>query len=148
MKGRRSSSGSLFDKLLVPRLENYGQNHDLTDTDAACEYLRAAYKEYGRQKLPALRQQVERAVEAIARKGGVTKAELRLQVRRGCQPRPISVQPLGAARHVCCRCATHRPHTHPLTAGSRAAARQQQQAGGRRRQQQQQRQRLRGGQRL
>ena len=40
------------------------------------EYLRRNYKEYQRQKVPALRQQVERAVETIARKGGVSKAEL------------------------------------------------------------------------
>ncbi|PSC72207.1 Ribosome biogenesis ATPase RIX7 isoform B [Micractinium conductrix] len=85
MKGGRRSSGGggggsgLFDRLLVPRVENYGTNNDITDTDAVCEYLRRNYKEYQRHKLPALRQQVERAVEAIARRGGVTKAELRLQ---------------------------------------------------------------------
>lgn len=80
MKGKRSPGQSLYDKLLVPRIENYGANNDITDTDGVCEYLRKAYKEYARHKLPAFRQQVERAVEAIARKGGITKAELRLQV--------------------------------------------------------------------
>lgn len=80
MKGRKSPGGGLFDRLLVPRIENYGQNHDITDSEAVVEYLRRNYKEYQRQKVPALRQQVERAVETIARKGGVTKAELRLQV--------------------------------------------------------------------
>lgn len=92
MKGKRSPGTGLFDKLILPRIENYGQNNDITDTDAVCEYLRRNYKEYNRQKLPALRQQVERAVEAIARRGGVTKAELRLQVRRS--PRP-------PANHAC-----------------------------------------------
>lgn len=54
-------------------------NHDPA-AEAVCEYLRRNYREYTRTKLPVFRQQVERAVEAIARKGGVTKAELRLQV--------------------------------------------------------------------
>ncbi len=52
----------------------------LLAAEAVCEYLRRNYREYTRTKLPVFRQQVERAVEAIARKGGVTKAELRLQV--------------------------------------------------------------------
>lgn len=82
MKGRKSPGGGLFDRLLVPRIENYGQNHDITDSEAVVEYLRRNYKEYQRQKVPALRQQVERAVETIARKGGVSKAELRLQVMK------------------------------------------------------------------
>ena len=82
MKGKRSPGTALYDKLLVPRIENYGSNSDITDTDAVCEYLRRNYKEYSRHKLPVFRQQVERAVETIARRGGVTKAELRLQVGR------------------------------------------------------------------
>ena len=110
MKGKRSPGPSLFDKLLVPRIENYGSNNDITDIDAVCEYLRRNYKEYTRQKLPALRQQVERAVDAIARKGGVTKAELRLQVsKRG-----------GAAsqqrQHACAACGGRPP---PLLLGCR-----------------------------
>jgi len=91
MKGKRSPGAGLFDKLLVPRLENYACNNDVTDIEAACDYLRRCYKEYQRQKLPALRQQVERAVDVIARKGGVTKSELRLQVgarRSRCRSTP------------------------------------------------------------
>ena len=86
-KGKRSPGGTIFDRLLVPRIENYGSNNDITETDEVCEYLRRNYKEYTRQKLPAFRQQVERAVAVIARRGGVTKAELRLQV--------------GSLMHVC-----------------------------------------------
>jgi hypothetical protein len=85
MKGKRSPGISLFDKLLIPRIQNYGSNNDITDTDSVIEYLRRNYKEYTRHKLPVFRQQVERAVEAIARRGGVSKAELRLQV--GSRPR-------------------------------------------------------------
>lgn len=80
-QGKRSPGTSLFDKLIVPRIENYGSNNDITDTEAVCEYLRRNYKEYTRVKLLVFRQQVQRAVDAIVRKGGVTKAELRLQVR-------------------------------------------------------------------
>ncbi|KAL4452367.1 hypothetical protein ABPG75_008029 [Micractinium tetrahymenae] len=93
MKGRKSPGSGLFDRLLVPRIENYGQNHDVTDSDAVVEYLRRNYKEYQRQKVPALRQQVERAVEAIARRGGVTKAELRLQA---AERRHVSSRSQGA----------------------------------------------------
>ena len=80
MKNKRSPGTSILDKLLVPRIEGYGSNNDITDTDAVCEYLRQNHREYTRQKLQVLKQLVERAVDAIARKGGVTKAELRLQV--------------------------------------------------------------------
>lgn len=112
MKGKRSPGAGLFDKLLVPRLENYASNNDVTDIEAACDYLRRCYKEYQRQKLPALRQQVERAVDVIARKGGVTKSELRLQVgacRSGAGP-----------HHACGACelpATHRPSTASRAGG-------------------------------
>ena len=82
MKNKRSPGTSILDKLLVPRIEGYGSSNDITDTDAVCEHLRENYREYTRQKLQVLKQLVERAVDAIARKGGVTKAELRLQVGR------------------------------------------------------------------
>ena len=101
MKGRRSSSSGLLDRLLIPRVQNYGSNNDITDTEAVCEYLRRNYKEYTRHKLPVFRQQVERAVDAIARKGGVTKAELRLQVgMRGRRPAGGAGPP---ATHACAR---------------------------------------------
>ena len=162
MKQKRTSGSGLFDKLLVPRIENYGTNNDITDTgaaagsplatlgplsqlrlvwcgcspllcsqcepdpdpavgaDAVCEYLRRNYREYTRTKLPVFRQQVERAVEAIARKGGVTKAELRLQVGAGLRwlGRPAglrlcSVQP--------CPCCCHRCHLRCCTTASHCA---------------------------
>lgn len=91
MKGRKSPGSGLLDRLLLPRIENYGQNHDITDSEAVVEYLRRHYKEYQRQKVPALRQQVERAVEAIARRGGITKAELRLQVGEERGPERITM---------------------------------------------------------
>ena len=34
MKQKRTSGSGLLDKLLVPRIENYGTNNDITDTGA------------------------------------------------------------------------------------------------------------------
>ena len=105
MKNKRSPGTSILDKLLVPRIEGYGDSNDITDTDAVCEHLKHTYREYRRQKLLVLKQLVERAVDAIARKSGLTKAELRLQVGRlpgrqsiscmlhmplRCQPPPVA----------------------------------------------------------
>lgn len=39
MKQKRTSGSGLFDKLLVPRIENYGTNNDITDTGAAAGWL-------------------------------------------------------------------------------------------------------------
>eukprot|EP00887_Chlorella_sp_A99_P002097 scaffold21.g2097.t1 len=79
MKGKKSPGASFYDRLLVPRIEAYGQNHDYTDIDEVAEYLRSAYREYARQKAGPFRAQVSRAVEAVARRSGVAKPELQLQ---------------------------------------------------------------------
>lgn len=41
MKQKRTSGSGLFDKLLVPRIENYGANNDITDTGATAVLLGA-----------------------------------------------------------------------------------------------------------
>jgi ribosome biogenesis ATPase len=69
----------VYDRLLVPRIENYGQNHDCTDFEAVVAYLRASYREYTRQKAGPFAVQVARAIEAVAARGGVHKEELTLQ---------------------------------------------------------------------
>lgn len=79
-RGTKSPGGQLYDRLLLPRIENYALNNDYTDIDELTEHLRRNYKEYQRQKLGPFRNQVARAVEAITRRGGVAKPELRLQV--------------------------------------------------------------------
>ena len=81
MKGKKSPGSSLYDRLLVPRIEAYGLNNDYTDVEEVCEHLRTSYREYTRQKLGPFRNQVARAIEAVSRKGGVAKPELQLQVR-------------------------------------------------------------------
>lgn len=82
MKGKKSpgGGGTLYDRLLVPRLSDFALNHTL-ELDSAVEYLRTTYREYNRQKLGPFRNQVARAIEQVIQRG-VKKPELRLQVRR------------------------------------------------------------------
>jgi sigma54-dependent transcription regulator len=93
-QGRQGSQG-LYDKLLVPRLENYASNHDLSEIDDCVEYLRTNYPEYRRQKIAALKSQVVRGVDFISRKGLQAKPELRLQVKECSDTRE-------AVMHVSC----------------------------------------------
>lgn len=82
MKGRqgRSPGPTLFDRLLVPRIEAYGLNNDYTDVDETSDYLRSNYKEYQRQKIGPFKQQVARAIDSILKRAGLAKPELHLQV--------------------------------------------------------------------
>jgi Nucleolin binding domain len=77
--GGAAASGGLLDRALVPRVEQYALNHDITDLDDVVDYLRRTYKEYGRRQLSALRQMVARAVARVQQRG-VDKPELLLQV--------------------------------------------------------------------
>lgn len=79
-KGSKSPGGQLYDRLLLPRIEQYALNNDYRDLDELTDYLRRSYKEYQRQKLGPFKNQVARAVETITRRGGVAKPEIRLQV--------------------------------------------------------------------
>lgn len=85
-KGRKQGAGSggggLFDRNLVPRIENYALNHEL-DIDDVVDHLRVSYKEYQRQKVQVLRQMVSRAAAVLQRKG-VDKPEIQLQVHALC----------------------------------------------------------------
>ena len=68
-----------LDRNLVPRVEQYALNRDLSDVEAVVDYLRRNYKEYQRRQLGALRQMVAKAVQIVQRKG-LSKPELQLQV--------------------------------------------------------------------
>jgi hypothetical protein len=77
----RSPGSQLYDRLLIPRLRDYGENHEYDDLDECVQYLRHNYKEYQRHKVGPFKKQVARAIEALAsRRGGVEKVELKLQV--------------------------------------------------------------------
>ena len=80
-RGSKSPGGQLYDRLLVPRIENYALNNDYTDVEELTDHLRRTHREYQRQKLGPFKAQVARAVETITRRGGVAKPEIRLQVR-------------------------------------------------------------------
>lgn len=78
--GGRGRGGGLLDRLLLPRIENYGMNNNYTEVDEVVEYLRRSYKEYARKATGPFRQQVARAIGILQQKGGVGKPELQLQV--------------------------------------------------------------------
>lgn len=78
--GSGGSRSVTYDKLLLPRLENYAQNNSYEDVDEVADFLRRTYKEYARKQMGPFRQQVARAVAQLQRKGGVSKPELQLQV--------------------------------------------------------------------
>ncbi len=73
--GRKPGGGGgggalILDRNLVPRIEQYAQNHPVNDVDEVAEYLRTSYKEYQRRQLGVFRTMVTRAMGAIQRKGG------------------------------------------------------------------------------
>ncbi|KAF6258779.1 P-loop containing nucleoside triphosphate hydrolase protein [Scenedesmus sp. NREL 46B-D3] len=80
--GKQQQGGSpyLLDRNLMPRIEQYALNHDITDVDDVVDYLRRSYKEYQRKQVAALRQMVTKAVQVVQQKG-VAKPELQLQAR-------------------------------------------------------------------
>jgi hypothetical protein len=67
-KGR---GGQLFERLLLARLETYGQNHDLRDVDACIAHLKATHREYTRQKAGPFRTQVARVAAELLKRQGV-----------------------------------------------------------------------------
>jgi hypothetical protein len=73
------SSTLLLDRNLVPRLEEYALNHDVSDVDDVVDHLRRSYKEYQRKQVAALRQMVTRALQVVQQRG-VAKPELQIQV--------------------------------------------------------------------
>lgn len=83
-KQSKSNGSSIFDRLLVPRIESHGLNNDITDVEEVTEYLRRSYKEYQRQKTVPFKKQVERAIEIVLNQGETSKPELRLQVCSVC----------------------------------------------------------------
>lgn len=75
MPGRKPGGGGgggalILDRNLVPRIEQYAQNHPVNDVDEVAEYLRTSYKEYQRRQLGVFRTMVTRALGAIQRRGG------------------------------------------------------------------------------
>ena len=70
----------LLDRNIVARIEAYALNNDVTDVDGVVAYLQGAYKEYQRRQGGVLRQMAAKAIAIVQRKG-VSKPELRLQVR-------------------------------------------------------------------
>ena len=55
---RKAASG---DPLLVPRIEQYGQNNSLEDAQEVAKWLRGVYKEYERKQWLPFVQAVARA---------------------------------------------------------------------------------------
>jgi hypothetical protein len=82
--GQGSISIAQLDRNLVPRVEQYALNRDVSDLDAVVDYLRRSYKEYQRRQVGALRQMVLKAVQIVQRKS-LSKPALVLQV--GALPR-------------------------------------------------------------
>ncbi|GIL66159.1 hypothetical protein Vafri_19666, partial [Volvox africanus] len=72
-------AGLLLDRLLIPRIEQYGLNNNFSDVDGVIEYLRRTYREYQRRQLGPFRTMVTRAIGTLQRKGGIAKPELQLQ---------------------------------------------------------------------
>ncbi|GIL77999.1 hypothetical protein Vretifemale_7455, partial [Volvox reticuliferus] len=72
-------AGLLLDRLLIPRIEQYGLNNNYSDVDGVIEYLRRTYREYQRRQLGPFRTMVTRAIGTLQRKGGIAKPELQLQ---------------------------------------------------------------------
>lgn len=68
-----------LDRNLVPRIEQYAMNRDISDIDAVVDHLRRSYKEYQRRQIGALRQMVSRAVLIVQRKAP-SKPQLVLEV--------------------------------------------------------------------
>ena len=63
------SRGQPFERLLFSRLEKYGLEHDLHDTDRCIQHLKTSFHEYRRQKSGPLRTQVSRVIgELLKRK--------------------------------------------------------------------------------
>lgn len=85
---RGGSSTLLLDRNLVPRLEEYALNHDVSDVDDVVEHLRRSYKEYQRKQVTALRQMVTRALQVVQQRG-LAKPELQIQVCAGHRNQPI-----------------------------------------------------------
>ena len=77
-QGGLGVSVAQLDRNLVPRIQQYALNRDLSDVDAIVDHLRRGYKEYQRRQLGALRQMVIRAVQ-IVQKRSPSKPELVLQ---------------------------------------------------------------------
>lgn len=100
-RGTRSPGGTLYDRLLVPRIEAFAQNNDHTDEEAVVEYLRRSYKEYQRQKAGPFRLQVTRAIDIVSRRGGPAKEEVQLQVRRSTGTSPVHTARRRRARLRC-----------------------------------------------
>ncbi len=75
----RGQTGYVLDRNLVPRIENYALNNDITDVEDVIEFLRHNYKEYQRKQLSAFRTMTERAIKVVQSRG-VAKPELQLQV--------------------------------------------------------------------
>lgn len=86
---RGGSSTLLLDRNLVPRLEEYALNHDVSDVDDVVDHLRRSYKEYQRKQVTALRQMVTRALQVVQQRG-LAKPELQIQVCAGHQNQPSS----------------------------------------------------------
>ncbi|GLJ21300.1 hypothetical protein SUGI_0391360, partial [Cryptomeria japonica] len=61
----RTVHRSFFDRLILPRVEQYAINHDLHDLDAAVNYLRTNYREYRRHKEDSFRKIVFRAIQTL-----------------------------------------------------------------------------------
>ncbi|KAH9325944.1 hypothetical protein KI387_006122, partial [Taxus chinensis] len=62
---QRGLHPSFFDRLIVPRVEQYAINHDLHDVDATVHYLRTNYREYRRHKEDPFRKIVLRAIQTL-----------------------------------------------------------------------------------
>ncbi|GLJ49526.1 hypothetical protein SUGI_1049620 [Cryptomeria japonica] len=61
----RTVHRSFFDRLILPRVEQYAINHDVHDLDATVNYLRTNYREYRRHKEDPFRKIVLRAIQTL-----------------------------------------------------------------------------------
>ena len=59
---RKSATG---DPLLVPRIEQYAQNHSLDDPQDVAKWLRGVFKEYERKPWQPFVQAVQRAISKV-----------------------------------------------------------------------------------
>ncbi|KAJ7535016.1 hypothetical protein O6H91_12G014800 [Diphasiastrum complanatum] len=60
-----SSTSYMLDPLLLPRLQQYAYNNNISDLDDTVEYLRNNYKEYQRKQLGPFRRLVSHAINVV-----------------------------------------------------------------------------------
>jgi hypothetical protein len=83
--GRAGPSVQQLDRLLVPRVELYGQSNSLSNVDEVAAALRQKYNEYQRRQTGPFRQMVARAVQTVlsTRAQGTADNQVSMRINGG-----------------------------------------------------------------